>query len=78
MQRLQSGNGGGSEVLTTTTITATMATTTPRFMQINLMKRQQELNSVSHETTSPVPVKKNLTDAIVDHGEHQIEQTVCW
>lgn len=83
MQRLHSGNGGssgGSEALTTT-ITSTMATaTTPRFMQINLMKRQQELNSVyvSLETTTLVPVKKNLTDAIVDHGEHQIEQTICW
>lgn len=83
MQRLQSGGNGGSEATTKTALTTTIATTTtsmPRFMQINLMKRQQERNSVyvSLETTTLLPVKKNLTDSIADHGEHQIEQTICW
>jgi hypothetical protein len=81
MQRLQSGGGGG-EVSTTTTTTTMATTTMPRFMQINLMKRQQELYSVyvSLETTTLAPTKKNLTDAMADHGEqeHHIEETICW
>lgn len=85
MQKLQSAgaSNGGGVVQTTTamTTTTTIATTKmPRFMQINSMKRQQELNSVyvSLETTTKLPLKKNSTDAVADHGEHQIEQTICW
>lgn len=77
MQRLQSGEVS----TTTTTTTTTMPSTTMPRLQINLMKRQQELYSVyvSLETTSTLaPAKKNSTDAIADHGEHQIEQTICW
>jgi hypothetical protein len=82
MQRLQSaGASNGGAPQTTTAMTTTIATTTmPRFMQINSMKRQQELNSVyvSLETTTLLPFKKNSSDAAADHGEHQIEQTICW
>lgn len=82
MQRLQSaGASNGGVPQTTTAMTTTLATTKmPRFMQINSMKRQQELNSVyvSLETTTLLPVKNNSTDAVADHGEHQIEQTICW
>lgn len=81
MQRLQSAGASNGAPKTTTTVSTTIATTTmPRFMQINSMKRQQELNSVyvSLETTTQQPLKKNSTDAIADHGEHQIEQTICW
>lgn len=82
MQRLQSGgaNGGAPQTTTAMSTTTMAATAMPRFMQINSMKRQQELNSVyvSLETATQLPLKKNATDAVADHGEHQIEQTICW
>ena len=76
MQRLQSA---GTQQQTTVAPTTIATSTITRFMQINSMKRQQELDSVyvSLETTTHLPFRKNTTDAVAD-GEHQIEQTICW